>query len=195
MSDQAQDADGGPETLARRKEWELAALSAQPEGAEEAQEAAEAAAEAAEAWLAAWAAEDWQALAGACQRRWLAHWREKVLEDEPDPLDRRLIGEGSKPEGPSWKEATGGTVAGLLEQLVGGQGTLTMHSVVKGESKVLSRVMVDVPARVVVRDRMGQRRGGTVHLRVLCETPADEGGEPTPDGEWGVNPVSAMRDL
>lgn len=171
---------------------DLAALAREPTE-EEAREAVEAATSVVGEFMDAWASEEWDRAHAACQPRWLWHWEEKVKSEEPEPLDRRLIGEGKKPEGPTWKEATGGTVAGMLEQLIGSD-ELVMWEVDEDRTAARSPVMVDVSVVAVVKDRLGSRSRVRIRARVIRETDPEDDSEPMPsedpEARWGVNPIS-----
>lgn len=176
------------ETEMERLRALVADLPAELEGEERAA-ALGGATEAVEGFVGAWAEADWEAMVERLQASWRAHWADKVLQDEPEPMDARLLGEGEGGAGPTWKEATGGTVAGLLEQLMGAE-EVVLHTVLEDEAKLRSAVMADVPVDVVLKDRMGQRRRERRVVRVIRE---DDDGRPAVEGAWGANPVSARR--
>jgi hypothetical protein len=142
-----------------------------------------------ERYMERWADEDWQGLVEETQLSWRDLWEEKVSDDTPQPQDPRLMGEGTSPEGPSWKDATGGSVANMLGQLVGSE-EVVLYEVRADDVQVRGPVLVDVPVEAVVRDRVGQRRRVLMQASVLCESGPYE---PDPDGEWGVNPTSLRR--
>lgn len=171
------------------EELEAALLDAGDLSDEQRQQAEAGAREVAEAFLAAWAEGAWEDAVGAVQETWRATYAEKTQQDELEPLERRLMDErGGVRPGATWRELTGGTVAGLLEVMLGRERPVVWEVT---EATARGIACVDVVADVVVRDRLGGRERRRMQMRVVRETaPYEPAG---PEGEWGVNPTSVAR--